>query len=198
MFDLVSIIKTAGYLGLFGIVFAESGLFIGFFLPGDSLLFTAGFLASQGYLNILILFPLTFAAAVLGDSAGYAFGRKVGPAIFTKDESVFFHKDHLEKAKIFYQENGPKTIVLARFLPVIRTFAPIVAGVGQMHYRTFLLYNVIGGALWAVGLSALGYFLGNVVPNIDQYLIPIILAIIVVSSLPTLIHLWRAHRKYKR
>ena len=195
MFDLVSLIKTAGYLGLFGIIFAESGLFIGFFLPGDSLLFTAGFLASQGYLNIWVLVLLTFVAAVLGDNFGYAFGKKIGPAIFKRDDSVFFHKDHLEKAKIFYQHNGPKTIVLARFLPVIRTFAPIVAGAGQMEYRVFVFFNILGGFLWAVGLSLLGYFLGNVIPGIDQYLIPIILAIIILSSLPTVVHLLKAHRK---
>src|SRR3989344_3150572 len=178
--DLISLIKTAGYLGLFGIVFAESGLFIGFFLPGDSLLFTAGFLASQGFLNIWLLAPLVFVAAILGDNFGYAFGKKVGPAIFRRDDSVFFHKDHLERAKIFYEKYGAKTLVLARFLPVVRTFAPILAGVGQMHYPTFFFYNVFGGFLWAIGMTWLGYFLGATVPNIDKYLIPIILAIIIV------------------
>ena len=135
--DLISLIKTAGYLGLFFIVFAESGLFIGFFLPGDSLLFTAGFLASQGYLNIWILAPLMFVAAVLGDNFGYAFGKKVGPALFNKEDSFLFHKDHLVKANDFYAKHGPKTIVMARFLPIVRTFAPILAGVGKMEYKTF-------------------------------------------------------------
>ena len=124
MFDLISIIKTFGYLGLFGIVFAESGLFIGFFLPGDSLLFTAGFLASQGFLNIWILMPLIFIGAALGDNVGYAFGFKVGPMIFKREDSILFHKDHLERARIFYEKHGPKTLVLARFMPGIRTFAP--------------------------------------------------------------------------
>src|SRR3989344_4647918 len=123
--------------GLFFIVFAESGLFIGFFLPGDSLLFTAGFLASQGYLNIWILAPLIFIAAILGDNFGYAFGAKVGPALFTKEDSLLFHKDHLVKANNFYAKHGPKTVVMARFLPIVRTFAPILAGVGKMEYRQF-------------------------------------------------------------
>jgi membrane-associated protein len=197
MFDLISLIKTAGYLGLFGIVFAESGLFIGFFLPGDSLLFTAGFLASQGFLNIWILAALTFVAAILGDNFGYAFGRKVGPVLFTKEDSILFHKDHLERARVFFAEHGAKTLVLARFLPVIRTFAPIVAGIGRMHYRTFFFYNVLGAVFWALGMTWLGYFLGSVIPNIDKYLIPIILAIIIVSILPTLIHIIK-NREYLR
>ncbi|KKS96583.1 MAG: hypothetical protein UV75_C0001G0051 [Candidatus Giovannonibacteria bacterium GW2011_GWA1_43_15] len=196
-FDLVAIIKSVGYIGLFTIIFAESGLFIGFFLPGDSLLFTAGFLASQGFLNIWLLSLLTFFGAILGDNFGYAFGKKVGPAIFKREDSWFFHKDHLERARIFYEKHGAKTLVLARFLPIIRTFAPILAGVGQMHYRTFFFYNVFGGFLWAIGMTWLGYFLGATVPNIDKYLIPIILAIIIVSVLPTLIHILR-NRNYTR
>src|SRR3989338_8644806 len=154
-FDLISLIKTAGYAGLFFIVFAESGLFIGFFLPGDSLLFTAGFLASQGYLSIVPLSLLCFLAAILGDNFGYAFGKKVGPAIFKKEDSLIFHKKHLERAENFYSEYGPKAIVLARFLPIVRTFAPILAGVGKMRYQTFFYYNVMGAAIWALGLSFL-------------------------------------------
>ena len=195
--DLESFIKTAGYLGLFFIVFAESGLFIGFFLPGDSLLFTAGFLASQGYLNIWILAPLTFIAAILGDNFGYAFGRRVGPVIFRREDSILFHKDHLERASKFYATHGPKTLVLARFLPIIRTFAPILAGVGQMHYRVFFTYNILGAVLWALGMTVLGYLLGATVPNADKYLIPIILAIIIVSILPTLYHVVK-NREYVR
>lgn len=195
--DLISLIKWAGYLGLFAIVFAESGLFIGFFLPGDSLLFTAGFLASQGFLNIWLLAPLVFIAAILGDNFGYAFGRRVGPAIFKREDSLIFHKDHLERARVFYEKHGAKTLVLARFLPVVRTFAPILAGVGQMHYKTFFFYNILGGAFWAVGLSWLGYFLGATIPGIDKYLIPIILVIIVLSVLPTLIHIIK-NREYLR
>ncbi|MDP3729657.1 MAG: DedA family protein [bacterium] len=189
MFDIVALIKTVGYFGIFGIVFAESGLLLGFFLPGDSLLFTAGFLASQDLLNIWLLVIIVFLGAVIGDSVGYAFGKKVGPLIFTKEDSLIFHKDNLERSRVFYEKYGKKTIILARFMPGVRTFAPILAGVGQMHYGTFLSYNIIGGALWGIGLPVLGYYLGNVVPNIDQYLTPIIIGIILLSISPTLIHI---------
>ncbi len=191
MFDLVALIKTAGYFGLFGIIFAESGLLIGFFFPGDSLLFTAGFLASQGFLDIWLLMGLTFIAAVLGDSAGYMFGEKIGPAIFSKEDSWFFNKNNVYKAEKFFKKHGSKTIVLARFLPVVRTFVPILAGVGTMPYRTFIIYNLIGGALWSLGLSLLGYFLGSLIPGVDKYLLPIIVLIIILSILPSLWHVWR-------
>ncbi len=191
MFNLISLIKAAGYLGVAGIVFAESGLFFGFFLPGDSLLFTAGFLASQNFLNIYILVPLIFVAAVAGDSVGYAFGRRVGPKIFKRENSLLFHKDHLERAEKFYEKHGRKTIILARFVPVVRTFAPIVAGVGKMRYPTFLAFNIIGGFLWGVGLTGAGYFLGSTIPDIDKFLLPIILGIILLSASPVLWHLFR-------
>lgn len=191
MFEIIPLIKTAGYLGIFSIIFAESGLFVGFFLPGDSLLFTAGFLASQGFFSIWYLLPLVFIGAVLGDNVGYAFGYKVGPMLFNKEESILFHKDYLERAKVFYEKYGKKAIVLARFMPGIRTFAPILAGVGKMRYSVFMAYNLIGGLLWGVGLLFLGYFLGNTIPNVDRYLIPIILLIIFLSLLPSLIHIWK-------
>ncbi len=188
MFDLVNLIKTIGYLGLFGIIFAESGLLIGFFFPGDSLLFTAGFLASQGFLNFPVLLVVVFVAAIFGDNVGYSFGRRVGPKIFTRDDSLFFHKDYLERARFFYQRHGGKTIILARFMPLVRTFAPILAGVGKMRYQTFLIYNLIGGLLWAIGITSLGYFLGSVIPDVDRYLLPIIGLIILLSILPSFIH----------
>ena len=191
MFDIEVFIRTAGYLGLFGIVFAESGLFLGFFLPGDSLLFTAGFLASQGYGNIMLLLPVCFFAAVLGDSFGYAFGRKVGPRIFTREDSLFFRKEYITRTRAFYDRHGGKTLILARFLPVVRTFAPIFAGVGKMRYPTFFFYNLIGGFFWAVGLTVLGYTLGSVIPGIDRYLVPLVLGIIVISMLPPIIHIVR-------
>jgi len=188
MFDLINLIKTIGYFGLFGIIFAESGVLAGFFLPGDSLLFTAGFLASQGYLNLWFLIGVTFVGAVLGDSFGYAFGRRMGPAIFKKEDSRFFHKDNLEKAERFYDKHGKKTIVIARFIPIVRTFAPILAGVGKMRYKTFLMYNIIGGAIWTIGLNILGFYIGNVVPGIDRYILPIVGLIILISIAPGIFH----------
>lgn len=190
MFDLVHIVQTAGYFGITAIIFAESGLFFGFFLPGDSLLFTAGFLASQGYLNIVLLCVLTFVAAVTGDSVGYWFGKKVGPKIFTKEESFLFRKSHIEKTQKYFERHGKKTIILARFIPIVRTFAPILAGVGEMEYRTFITYNVVGGFLWAVGITVAGFFLGRIIPDVDKYLLPIVLVIIFVSLLPAIKHIF--------
>jgi len=194
MFDLVLLIKTVGYLGLFGIIFAESGLLIGFFLPGDSLLFTAGLLAAKGFLNIWVLMTLTFIAAILGDSTGYYFGKKTGHKVFNKEDSIFFHKDHIKKAQQFFDKHGPKTIILARFVPIVRTFAPVMAGVGKMDYRKFVIYNIVGGFLWSVGVSSLGYFLGNFIPEIDRYLLPIIFAIIIISVLPNIFQIVKAKR----
>ena len=196
--NLIQLIKTVSYLGLFLIVFAESGLLIGFFLPGDSLLFTAGFLASQGFLNIYLLVPVIFIAAVTGDSVGYAFGRKVGPRIFSREDSRFFHKDHLLKAESFYEKHGGMTIILARFMPIVRTFAPIVAGVGRMHYPTFLFYNVLGGAIWTFSMTLGGYFLGRLIPNVDRYLLPIIAVIVLISFLPPAIHMLHSRRGVKQ
>lgn len=193
-FDLVGFIKAVGYIGVAGMVFAESGLLIGFFLPGDSLLFTAGFLASQGFLSIWILAPLAFVAAVLGDAVGYSFGRRVGRALFQRKESTFFKPEHLARAETFFERHGGKAIILARFLPIVRTFTPIVAGAGSMRYQRFAAFNVIGAFLWAIGVSLGGYFLGSAIPNVDRYLLPIIVMIIVVSIAPTAIHVWRENR----
>ncbi len=187
--NLETILPTIGYIGIFAIVFAESGLFIGFFLPGDSLLFTAGFLASQGIFDITILSILCFIAAVTGDSVGYAFGKHIGVRFFTREDSWFFHKKNLAKAQHFYEKHGKKTIVIARFMPIVRTFAPIVAGIGNMHYQTFITYNIVGGFLWAVGVTVAGYFLGKAIPDVDKYLIPIVIVIVIASVLPSVIHL---------
>ena len=187
--DLDTLLKTVGLLGIFGIVFAESGLLIGIILPGDSLLVTAGFLASQEYFNILLLIIAAFAGAVLGDSFGYAFGKKVGPAIFTREDSLLFHKDHLMRAERFYERFGGLTLVWARFLPVIRTFAPILAGVGKMRYGTFLFFNAAGGLLWAVGLPLAGFFLGKLIPGVERYIAYIIGGIVVMTVFPPAIHL---------
>ena len=182
--DLPRLIETAGYIGLFAIIFAESGLFFGFFFPGDSLLFTAGLLASQGIFNIWILTASLALAAILSDNVGYWFGAKVGPALFSREDSFFFHKRHLERTRIFYEKYGPQAILLARFIPIIRTFAPIFAGVGNMRYSLFLAYNIAGGILWSVGCTLLGYFLGRALPQSEGYLLPITLIIVVVSILP--------------
>ena len=186
--DLNALIQNIGYIGIFAIVFAESGLFFGFFLPGDSLLFTAGFLASQGILSLPILLVGCFVAAVLGDNVGYVFGHKVGRKFFQKEESFFFHPKNLIKTEEFYKKHGAKTIILARFIPVIRTFAPIVAGIGSMNYATFIKYNIVGGILWGIGVTSAGYLLGKTIPGADKYLTLIIIGIIFVSILPGIIH----------
>jgi membrane-associated protein len=180
------LIMTLGTLGVIAIIFLETGAFFGFFFPGDSLLFTAGFLASQGYVSLPVLLVGTFIAAVIGDSVGYGFGKRLGPRLFAREHSVFFNKEHIARAQQFYEEHGKKTIIIARFMPIIRTFAPIVAGVGNMHYRTFLLFNVIGGFVWTWSMLWLGYGLGELIPNPDRYIIPVVLVIILVSSAPAL------------
>ena len=202
MFDLRIIFEKFGiyaYAIIFFIVFAESGLFFGFFLPGDSLLFTAGFLASQNLLDIRVLTVLCFIAAITGDSVGYAFGRRFGRRLFHRKDSILFSQHNLQSAEQFYEKHGKKTIVLARFIPVIRTFAPIVAGIGDMHYQTFIFYNLVGGFIWAVGLTMLGFFLGQFIPadTMDKYLLVIIMIIIAISVLPAVWHILKEenHRK---
>lgn len=189
VFDLEPLITTVGYVGLFFIVMAESGFFIGFFLPGDSLLFTAGFLASGDLLNIYIICLTAFPAAVIGDNIGYSFGKKIGPKIFVKQDGFLFNQKNIKKSQEFYEKYGSKTLVLARFMPIVRTFVPILAGVGKMHYRTFFVFNVIGALLWAIGLPIIGYFLGSLIPSIDRYILPIITLIILISIAPALIKL---------
>ena len=186
---LISAIKTLGYFGVFGIIFAESGLLVGFFLPGDSLLFTAGFLASQGVFNIYLLLPLVLIAAVTGDSFGYSFGYRIGPKIFKKKNSLFFSQDNVVRAQKFYEKHGSKTIVLARFFPIIRTFVPILAGVGKMRYRHFLMYNIIGGSIWAIGATLAGFFLGGYITDIDSFLLPLVVLIVLTSLVPAAAHL---------
>lgn len=181
------LIKTLGLIGVFAVLFAESGLFFGFFLPGDSLLFTAGVLASQGLINYPILLLITFLAAVLGDNVGYWFGQKVGIKLFEREDSRFFKKHHLLDAQKFYDKHGKKTIVLARFIPFVRTFAPIVAGAAKMPYATFMLFNIVGGLLWAVGIASLGFFLGNV-PIVKHNYEIVIFLIVFGSLLPVILH----------
>lgn len=184
-----ALLQATGYLGLFLIVYVESGLLIGFFLPGDSLLFAAGFLASQGFLNIWLVIPLIFVAAVLGDSTGYHLGKRFGPRIFNRDAGRLLNKEHIRRSEDFYARHGGKTIIIARFVPIVRTFAPVLAGVGKMTYRQFITYNIVGGFIWAVSVPLLGYFLGNLIPNIEHYLLPIIAGIILLSISPSIWHL---------
>lgn len=186
-------IRTIGYLGVFAIIFAESGLLVGFFLPGDSLLFTAGFLASLNppVFSLPVLLVGFFLAAVIGDSVGYAFGRRVGVKLFQRENSLLFNQKNILRAQAFYEKHGGKAIVLARFIPIVRTFAPIVAGIGTMHYPRFLVFNLVGGLLWAVGITLAGYFLGSAIPDIDRYLLPIVVLIVIVSVAPAALHLLR-------
>lgn len=193
--DLQALIRTVGYLGIFAIVFAESGLLFGFFLPGDSLLFTAGFLASQGTLSIAVLVPLIIVAAITGDAAGYSIGYRLGRRLFYREDSLLFRRAHLLRAEEFFQRHGGVALILARFVPVARTFTPIVAGAAAMPYRRFAAYNALGGVIWGAGVTLAGYFLGRTVPGLDRYLLPAIVIIIVVSSGPTFFHLWRAWRR---
>src|SRR3989344_4925407 len=192
--ELESFVRLVGYPGLFAAVFAETGIFFMFFLPGSSMLFTAGLLASHGLFNVWVLLPLITLAAILGDSTGYWFGTKVGPALFKREDSRFFRKSHVEKTRAFYERHGVIAIVLARFVPIVRTFAPILAGIAGMRYKTFLSYNVAGGVLWGAGVAFAGYFLGEIFPQVDRYIAPIIAAIIIASFIP-LLKEWFKSRK---
>lgn len=194
MFNIVLLVKTLGYAGVFSIIFAESGLFFGFFLPGDSLLFTAGFLSSQGLLNIYVLLAGSCVCAIAGYFVGYIFGKTVGPKIFTKDDSLFFKKRYIHDTEIFFEKYGKKAVFLSRFLPIVRTFVPIVAGVGKMDQGVFNFYNALGGAVWTIGLTLMGFYLGRLVPNADHYITLIIIAIIVISLLPTAIHIYKERK----
>lgn len=193
---LDELVRWGGYTALTAIVFAETGLLIGFFLPGDSLLVTAGLVSAvDGTLNIWILTGLLTAAAIVGDTVGYWIGYHLGPRLFNKEDSFFFHKDHVVRTQKFYEKHGPKTIVLARFVPIVRTFAPTIAGVARMDYGKFLTYNVVGGVVWVVGMLHGGYWLGRMVPNIEKHLHVVILVVIFVSLIP-IFNEWRAARAH--
>ncbi len=193
--DLIDFIVWASIFGVAAIIFAESGLLIGFFLPGDSLLFATGFLIHTGLLpvNIYVAVLVIFVAAVLGDSVGYTFGRKLGPRLFSRKDARLFKQEYVVRAQEFYEKHGGKTIILARFIPIVRTFAPIVAGAGKMNYRRFITFNLIGGLLWSAGITLAGYFLGKLFQSmgvqIDHVILPIIAIIIFISILPPAIHI---------
>lgn len=192
------LISSFGLLGVFAIIFSESCFL--FFLPGDSLLFTAGFLASQKLLSLPLLVVLSIAGAILGNQVGYWFGHKVGERFYSGENSPIFKKEHLKAAVKFYEKHGAGAIVLARFIPAVRTFTPLVAGIAKMNYKKFATFNIIGAVIWAAGLTIGGYLFGSLLPkrDVDKYLLPVIGAIIIISILPAIIHAlhsWNAHRK---
>jgi membrane-associated protein len=192
---LYELVRWGGYVALVAIVFTETGLLIGFFLPGDSLLITAGLVAAAGGLDIWLLNGLLMAAAIVGDSVGYAIGYRAGPRIFTREDSRWFSRSHLVRTREFYERHGGKTIVLARFIPIIRTFAPVVAGVGRMEYRRFLAYNVLGGIGWVASLTWAGYLLGRSIPDIGRYIHIVIAVVVILSVIPIGVEWWRARAR---
>ena len=191
LFAILPLVKLVGYPGVAAIVFLESGVPIGFFLPGASMLFTAVLLSSEGFFNPWILILLVTIAAILGDNAGYWFGKKMGVRLFLRPDSKWFRHNHLERAKVFYDKHGVRTIIMARFVPVVRTFVPIVAGVVGMRYKSFIINNIIGACLWGAGTTFLGYYLGAKIPFVSHYLTPIILLIIFVTTAPLAWDFWK-------
>jgi membrane-associated protein len=189
------LVRVGGYVGLTAIIFAETGLLVGFFLPGDSLIVTAGLLSAQPQfgLNVYLLGVLLTVAAIIGNTVGYAIGRASGPRLFTRDDSLLFKKKHLYRAQDFYQKHGGKTLVIARFMPIVRTFVPVVAGLGNMPLKAYTAYNVLGAIAWIWSMLFIGHFLGRMVPGIDKHIEPMILVIIALSLLPGLIS-WRRER----
>jgi len=192
--NLPELVRWAGLFGIATIIFSETGLLVGVFLPGDSLLVTAGLIAAKGYLNVYILAPVLTLAAICGNSVGYFIGRSTGPRIFNRENSFFFNKKHAIRAHEFYEKHGRKTIVLAQFMPVIRTFAPVVAGVGGMGFRHFISFNIIGAVLWIWIILGIGYFLGNRIPGIDQHIEIVVVIVVFISILPGLIGAYRGRR----
>ena len=184
MFDLPTLLHTVSYAGIFAILFAESGLLIGLFLPGDSLLITAGLLCAQGSLSVWGVIVAAVLGAVLGDTAGFWIGRRLGPAVFRRPESRFFKPAYVERARSYFERYGVRTLVIARFVPVVRTFVPTMAGVGAMHYPRFFLYNVVGGVLWGVSIPLAGFYLGRLIPNLDRYILLIVGLVLVLSLIP--------------
>lgn len=196
--DVRGLIAWGGYVGLTAIIFAETGLLIGFFLPGDSLLVTAGLLAATtGVFNVWVLGLLLTVASILGNTAGYAIGRATGPRLFSREDSLLFNKKHLYRAHEFYERHGGKTVIIARFMPIVRTFVPVVAGMGQMGYRRYTIYNVVGGIGWIWSMLLIGYFLGSYIPGVDQHIETLIIVIVFLSLLPGIIGWLKARRAAK-
>ncbi len=187
IYDVKSLVMWAGYIGLVAIVYAETGLLVGFFLPGDSLLVTAGLFAATGELNIVYLNLLLIPAAILGNITGYWIGKKAGPRIFKRDQSLLFRKDYIIKTKVFYEKHGASTMIITRFMPILRTFAPVVAGIGGMEYRKFMLYNVIGAVAWLLSMTLTGYYLVKLFPGIEHHIEKVIIVVVFLSLLPGII-----------
>jgi membrane-associated protein len=196
--DLPALVHWAGDIGMFAIIFAETGLLFGIFLPGDSLLVTAGLLASQGVFEIWVLLPLLTVAAIAGNQCGYQIGKATGPRIFNRENSRFFNRKHVVRAHDFYEKHGGKTLILARFVPIVRTFVPVIAGVGGMSHATFTVYDISGGFLWIWSMLLTGYFLGRWVPGVADHIEIVILTVIFLSILPGIIGWYRESRKTKR
>lgn len=196
VYDVPELIRLGGLVGLVGIVFAETGLLIGFFLPGDSLLITAGLFAAKGDLNIVTLNVAVMAAAIIGDATGYWIGRRTGKALYSRPDSLLFRREHLRITHEFYERHGGKTIVIARFIPILRTFAPVVAGVAEMGYRKFATYNIVGGIGWVASMTLAGYWLGRTVPNIEQNIHYVVAVVIFLSLLPPAIAWLRARLRH--
>ena len=194
LFNLQQFLLSASYLGIFGLLFAETGLLVGFILPGDSLLVTAGILAAAGTLSLPLVMVVSVAAAIIGDSVGYELGARVGPRLFRRPKSRLFNPKNVERAQTYFDRYGAKTLVLARFIPVVRTFAPPVAGVAKMPYRRFLTFNALGGLLWGAGVPTAAYFLGQLIPNLDRYLLVVIGVVIVISLIPVGLELLRGRK----
>lgn len=192
--NLPELVQWAGLFGIAAIIFSETGLLVGVFLPGDSLLVTAGLLSARGYLNVYTLVPLLTAAAICGNSLGYFIGKTTGPRIFNRENSIFFNKKHAIRAAEFFQKHGRKTIVLAQFMPIIRTFSPVIAGVGGMEFRTFITFNVIGAITWIWSMVGIGYFLGSYIPGIDQHIEIVVIIVVFISILPGIIGSYRGRR----
>ena len=196
--DLTYWIPVIGYTGIVLIIFIQTGLLLGFFFPGDSLLFTAGFLASQHYFNIALLTPLVTITAIIGYAVAYWLGKKIGHWLLTKPDRWFFKKKYIYEAKGFYEKHGGSALILGRLIPVVRTFVPVVAGMAEMNYWRYNLYNLIGGIIWATGITFLGYYMGEAIPGVQHYILPAVLVIVVISVLPGIWHMWQGKKKRGR
>jgi membrane-associated protein len=195
--DVETLVRVGGLTAMTAIVFAETGLMVGFFLPGDSLLVTAGVFAAAGHFNIWMLNGVLVAAAIVGDTVGYWIGRRAGPALFKRPKSLLFNPDHLRRAHDFYEKHGGKTIILARFMPIVRTFAPVVAGMGRMDYRRFLSFNVFGGLFWVVSMTLIGYYLGQI-PGVRKHIEIVIVIVVFLSILPGIVAFARERMKKRK